>query len=132
VTAFEPPANDDVAPFWDATRRGVLVLPWCRDCERAFWFPRSICPGCLGDDVEWREATGAGTVYALSVQHKPGPGRDADAPPYAVALVDLAEGVRVMSNVLGCPPEHVAIGMPVRATWQPLSDGRALLQFEPA
>jgi uncharacterized protein len=132
VSAFEPPPGDDAAPFWDATRRGELVLPWCRACERPFWFPRSICPGCLGDDIDWRVASGDGTVYACSVQHKPGPGRESDAPPYAVVLVDLAEGVRVMSNVLGCPPGEVAVGMRVRATWQPLSDGRRLLQFEPA
>jgi uncharacterized OB-fold protein len=131
VSAFEPPLDDDLAAFWDATRRGELVLPWCRACARAFWFPRPVCPGCLGDHIEWRAAQGIGTVYAVSVQHKPGPGRAPDAEPYAVALVDLPEGVRVMANVLECRPDAVSVGMRVRVAWQPLSDGRQLLQFAP-
>jgi hypothetical protein len=70
-------------------------------------------------------------VYAASVQHVPGPGRDAADGPYVVVLVDLEEGVRVMGNVADCAPESVGVGLPVRATWQPLSDGRQLLQFAP-
>jgi uncharacterized OB-fold protein len=81
--------------------------------------------------VEWRQARGDGAVYAVSVQYKPGPGRDAADGPYAVALIDLDEGVRVMGNVLGCAPEDVHVGMPVRAIWHALSDGRQLLQFAP-
>jgi uncharacterized OB-fold protein len=127
----EPPASDDVLPFWEATRRGELVLPWCRACRRPFWYPRAICPRCLGDSVEWRPALGKGIVYSVSVQHRPGPGREAADGPYAVALVDLDEGVRVMGNVLECAPDDVHVGMRVRAVWHPLSDGRRLLQFAP-
>ena len=128
---FEPPATSEVAPFWDATRRGELVLPWCHECEQPFWYPRAVCPRCLGDAIEWRPATGNGLVYAASVQHLPGPGRDAADGPYVVVLVDLEEGVRVMGNVPDSPPEAVRVGLPVHATWQPLSDGRQLLQFTP-
>jgi uncharacterized protein len=131
MTGFEPPFDDELAPFWDATRRSELRVPWCRDCERSFWFPRPVCPRCLGNDIDWRVASGDGVVYAVSVQHKPGPGRAPDAAPYAVALVDLPEGVRVMSNVLRCAADEVVIGMRVRAAWEPLADGRQLLQFEP-
>ena len=132
MSAFlEPPASDESAPFWEATRRSELVLPWCRDCHRPFWYPRAICPRCLGDTVEWRGASGHGAVYAASVQHLPGPGRDAADGPYVVVLVDLEEGVRVMGNVMECAPDAVTIGLAVRASWQPLSDGRQLLQFVP-
>jgi uncharacterized protein len=132
VSAFlEPPESDDAAPFWDATRRGSLVLPWCVACERPFWYPRAVCPRCLGDTVEWREATGDGVVYAASVQHLPGPGRDSSDGPYVVVLVDLAEGVRVMGNVSECAPGEVHVGIHVRVTWQSLSDGRKLPQFAP-
>jgi hypothetical protein len=132
VALLEPPAGEDAAPFWEATRRRQLVLPWCTACQRAFWYPRQVCPTCLGTDVEWRPAAGTGEVYAVSVQHKPGPGRDPDAGPYAVALVELPEGVRLMSNVVGCPPDAVAVGAAVRVAWHPLSDGRNLPQFTPA
>ena len=131
MTLLEPPASEAAAPFWEATRRDELVLPWCTACERPFWYPRDVCPGCLGHAIEWRPATGAGQVYAVSVQHAPGPGRRPDDGPYAVALVDLAEGVRVMTNVVGCPPEDVTVGMAVRVTWAPLSDGRKLPQMTP-
>jgi uncharacterized protein len=130
-TLLEPPPSDEAAPFWDATRRSELVLPWCVACERPFWYPRAACPRCLSDEIEWRAASGEGVVYAASVQHLPGPGRDAADGPYVVALVDLAEGVRVMGNVSECAPDDVQVGMPVRATWHPLSDGRKLLQFAP-
>jgi uncharacterized protein len=128
---LEPPASEEAAPFWEATRRSELVLPWCRECERPFWYPRATCPRCLSDAVEWRSATGDGVVYAASVQHLPGPGRDAADGPYVVVLVDLDEGVRVTGNVLECAPAAVHVGMPVRAIWEPLSDGRQLLQFAP-
>jgi uncharacterized protein len=126
-----PPASDEAAPFWEATRRAELVLPWCRACERPFWYPRAICPRCLGYTVEWRGARGDGVVYAASVQHNPGPGRDPADGPYVVALVDLSEGVRVMGNILECAPDDVHVGTRVRVTWRPLSDGRRLLQFAP-
>jgi uncharacterized OB-fold protein len=128
---LEPPASEEAAPFWEATRRGELVLPWCRECERPFWYPRATCPRCLSDAVEWRSAVGDGVVYAASVQHLPGPGRDVADGPYVVVLVDLDEGVRVTGNVLECAPAAVHIGMQVRAIWEPLSDGRQLLQFAP-
>ena len=107
---FEPPPSDEAAPFWDATRRAELVLPWCAACDRPFWYPRAVCPRCLGDDIEWRSASGEGVVYAASVQHLPGPGRDAADGPYVVVLVDLAEGVRVMGNVLGLRARRRARG----------------------
>lgn len=129
---IEPPASPGAEPFWDATRERRLVLPWCAVCGRPHWYPREVCPHCLGDDLEWRPADGSGVVYAVSVQHRPGPGRDPAAGPYAVALVDLPEGVRMMGNVVGGDPEQVHVGMPVELAWQPLSDDRHLPQFRAA
>jgi uncharacterized OB-fold protein len=73
-------------------------------------------------------------VYAVTVEQNPAATGAAWAggQPYAVALIDLAEGVRMLSNVVGCPPEDVVIGMPVTVTWEPLSDGRRLPQFTPS
>ncbi len=127
----EPPVSDEAVPFWDATREQRFVLPWCNECERAIWYPRTVCPRCLGDAVEWHDDAGTGTVYAASVQSKPGPGREIDDGPYVVVLVDLDAGVRMMSNVVGCPPDEVAAGMRVAIAWEPLSDGRHLPVFRP-
>jgi uncharacterized OB-fold protein len=71
-------------------------------------------------------------VYACSTHFKAGPGRDGADGPYVVALVDLAEGVRMMTNIVDCPPETVTVGMPVLLAWEPLSDGRHLPMFRPA
>lgn len=126
-----PPVSDVAAPFWDATRDRALVLQWCTDCEQPVHYPREACPRCLGTSFEWRPASGAAVVHAVSVQHRPGPGRDAADGPYAVALVDLPEGVRMMTNVVGCAPDTVTVGMAVRVSWEPLPDGRNLPVFAP-
>jgi hypothetical protein len=125
-TRFEPTESAAGAPFWAATRDRRLVLPWCRACEAPHWFPREFCPHCLGTDLDWREASGQGTVYAVSVMPAV-----ADRAPTAVVLVDLAEGVRMMSNVITEEPNAVVVGQTVRASWEPLSDGRHLVVFEP-
>ena len=132
MAIIEPPVSEFSEPFWDATRNQQLLLPWCSACETPRWYPREVCPACLDSAIEWRPAAGTGVVYAYSVQHLPGPGRDKTDVPYTVALIELAEGVRMMSNVVDCPPDDVAVGMPVRVTWMPLSDGRNLPQFAPA
>jgi hypothetical protein len=128
---FEPQSSTLSGPFWEATRVRQLVLPWCTGCERAVWFPREICPHCRGTSFDWRPASGAGEVHAVSVHHQTGLGRDPADGPYAVALVQLPEGVRMMSNIVGCALEDITVGMPVRVTWMPLPDGRHLPQFAP-
>lgn len=132
TTRFEPPVSDEATTFWDATRAQQFLLPWCTACVTAIWYPRLTCPRCLGDAVEWREASGTATVYACSIHWKPGTGRVDEDGPYVVALVDLTEGVRVMTNVVECAPSDVEIGMAVVLAWEPLSDGRHLPVFRPA
>jgi uncharacterized OB-fold protein len=128
TTLQEPRASDEAQRFWEATREQRFVLPWCTECERAIWYPRTTCPSCFGSAVEWRDDPGDGTVYAASVHHRPGPGRDAEDGPYVVVLVELDAGVRMMR----CPHGDVAAGMRVTVVWEPLSDGRHLPVFRPA
>jgi len=132
MTALEPPDSEFAAPFWDATRAEQLLLAWCSACAKAMWYPREVCPSCLGTAIEWRPAAGTGVVYAFSVHHLAGPGRDTSELPYTVAIIELPEGVRMMSNVVDCEPDAVSVGMAVRVAWKPLSDGRNLPQFAPA
>lgn len=129
---LEPPESEVSTPFWDATREQRLVLPWSTVTGKAVWYPREVDPAAPDRPFDWREASGEGVVYAASVHHKTGPGRDPDDGPYVVALVELPEGVRMMTNVVGCPPDEVTVGMPVRLVWHPLSDGRHLPMFAPA
>ena len=130
----EPPVSPESAPFWEATRRGIFLLQWCSACDRPVFYPRALCPGCAtpSSSMTWREASGRATVHAAVVEHRPeaAGAAFADGQPYCVALVDLEEGVRIMTNVVGCAPGDVHTGMAVTLTWEPLSDGRRLPLFE--
>jgi uncharacterized OB-fold protein len=127
-----PPPSEVSAPFWEATRDGRLVVQWCRPCDEAVFFPRVVCPRCLRDDLEWRPSAGTGTVYAFTVEHRPQDPRLADRAPYVVALIDVDEGWRMLTNIVGTDPHAVAVGARVEVAWEPLSDGRQLPVFTPA
>ena len=127
---FQPPESEAAGPYWEGTRSQELRLPTCAE-HGPFWYPRDVCPVCLTPELEWRPASGRGTVYACSTMPKPASPGLADAVPYVVALVALEEGVRMMSNVVGVPADDVHVGMAVSVTWEPLDDGRYLPVFQP-
>jgi uncharacterized OB-fold protein len=128
----EPQESEVAKPFWDATREHRFVLQWCNDCGKAIFYPREVCPSCLrSDGLEWRDASGRATVYAVSVQHAPQIPMAAYEAPYAVAVVELEEGVRMLSTIVGADPESVTVGQAVSVLWEPLSDGRNLPLFQP-
>ncbi len=130
---YEPPAdNPETKAYWDGTREKKLMLQVCATTGKYQYPPRAASIHDLGAPVEWKQAAGTGTVYAASVHYVPGNKFMRDKVPYVVALIELDEGVRVMSNVINCPPDDVHVGMKVTVTWQPLPDGRALPMFEPA
>ncbi|HUQ40713.1 MAG TPA: OB-fold domain-containing protein [Acidimicrobiales bacterium] len=117
------------APFWEASREQRLVLQWCTSCNVVIHYPRPVCPTCMGDALEWRPAAGNGEVHSHTVVHK---GRHPTlTAPYVVALVTLVEGARMMTNIVGCEPSEVKVGMAVRIRWEPQDDGRHLPLFEP-
>jgi len=126
---MEPPVTPTTEAYWEATRSHKFLLQWCTHCNQAIFFPREVCPRCLGDSLEWRESPGRGQVYTYTVEYRPqNPNMEA---PYTVALVELDEGVRMMTNVINCDPESVTVGMAVQVAWEPLSDGRNLPLFAP-
>lgn len=116
-------------PWWDATRDERLTVQRCRTCGRSQHYPRASCRSCGSVDLELAPATGRGIVHSFTVVHRtPHP---AFTTPYVVALVDLDEGVRLLTNVVGCDPDGVRCGIAVRVTWEPLPDGRRLPVFTP-
>jgi uncharacterized OB-fold protein len=116
------------APYWDAARRGQLVLPFCTHCAGAIWYPRAFCPRCGSWAVEWREASGRGTVYSHTTIRR-GFGTYSDAGPYVVAYVELLEGPRLLTNIAECDPDQVTIGKEVTAVFEFGTDGEVLLRF---
>ena len=113
-----PIVDPDTQPFWDAARDGKLLIKRCSGCGRAFFYPRPFCPRCLSRDVRPQATSGRATVFSFTVNHQAwDPSWET---PYAIALVELDEqpGLRLTTNVVGCPPEDVRIGMPVRVTFE--------------
>jgi uncharacterized OB-fold protein len=119
-----PEPSEVSRPFWDATRRGELVVQWCSACAAGIFYPRILCPRCGSLELSWRTADGFGTVYSHATHYVPG-----SQVRYCVALIDLDEGVRMVSNVIGLDPDEVAVGQRVQVAWEPLPDGRALPVF---
>lgn len=127
-----PVVTEETAPFWEAAAEGRWVLPRCRRCGGWIWYPRRFCPDCASRDVEWVEASGRGTVYTFT-RIRRGRGPWAEHLPYVVAYVELDEGPRVLTNIVGCDPDDVHIGMPVQVVFEPADDGGGVLyRFRPA
>jgi uncharacterized OB-fold protein len=133
-----PDLRPEGEAFWAATREHKLLLPAGPD-GRPFWYPRAYAPGTL-EPVQWVESTGTGTVYSYSV-HYIGPSKAYKGdPPHVVALVDLDEGVRMMTNLVrdeppdypSLDPEEPAIGMRVRVVFHDVTDEITLPKFVPA
>ncbi len=125
----------DTQPFWDATKRRKLTYQTCDRCNAVIFYPRRHCPVCGGRDTTWRVSKGEGTVYTFSVIMQSRHPAFADLGPYAVAYVDLDEGFRVMSNIVGVedPVRDVKCDMRVRLSWEDQgADEVALPMFEPA
>lgn len=125
-----PQPDADTAEFWAATLEGRLRIQRCRSCERFVHYPRVACPWCMSRDLRFEDVSGRGVVYSYTTVHR-APAAFADEVPYVVALVDLDEGVRLLSRLVGLAPDAVAIGMPVQVTFRPLTDEAALPFFEP-
>ncbi|MCI2418831.1 Zn-ribbon domain-containing OB-fold protein [Saccharopolyspora sp. K220] len=97
----------ETRPFWDGIAAGELRLQRCADCGSAIFYPRSVCPNCFGDRIDWVTASGRGTVYSCTVAHRAF-GEFAEQAPFTVALVDLDEGPRMMTRIVAS--EQVGIG----------------------
>jgi uncharacterized OB-fold protein len=118
------------APFWAGAAEGRLQLQRCDACGHWQHYPRELCVACWHPDLRWEEPAGTGTVWTLTVAHRPGhPAWEPDAP-YAIALVELDEGPRLLANVVGCDPAGVHVGMRVRVTFESRGDFSAV-QFAP-
>ena len=127
-----PRVDEESKGFWEACRRHELVIQRCRACGTLRYYPRALCPECLSDDTQWVRCTGRGTVYTFTVTYQnQAPGFREDLP-YVLAYVALEEGPQVLTNVVGCPPDAVKIGMPVEVVFEDATDDIAIPRFKPA
>lgn len=126
-----PKPTPETQHYWDGAREGELRLQRCKSCAQAYFPPRPFCPECSSRDVEVFKATGKGTLYSYVINHLKSPGYE---PPFAIAVVELEEGPRLMANILDCPqtPEALVLDMALEVTFERLNDEITLPQFRPA
>jgi uncharacterized protein len=122
--------NSDARAYWEGTTRGVVVLQRCDDCSSVIWIPRAICPVCWRQNLSTFESSGKGTVYSWTRTAK-GLAEYRDAGPYLLAYVELDEGPRVMTNLVGFDGDP-DVGAPVKAVFDKVNEKASLLRFSPA
>lgn len=117
-------------PHWQGCKDGKLKVQRCADCGSHIFIPQPRCNQCQADALEWVESSGRGTVYSFTVVHRP-PKPQFEVP-YVVAIIALEEGWHMLSIIVDCPVEHVAVDMPVRVTFRRMTDEITLPYFTPA
>ncbi len=121
----DPVINLETERFWAAARDGVLLLKKCRACGATHYYPRANCPVCLSGDTDWYAASGKGRIYTYSVMRRV-------EKPFAIAYVTLDEGVTIMTNIVDCNLDDIAIGQAVEVTFRTTEGGHALPVFRPS
>lgn len=126
-----PQPGPDMVPFFEAARRHELVVQRCGGCGALRFPARAICSRCLSREAAWVPTSGRGTVFSFAVMHQANhPGFAAEAP-YAVVVIELEEGPRLLSNVVDCPVANVRIGLPVEVVFEELTPDVTLPKFRP-
>lgn len=126
-----PRIDEESKGFWEACRRHQLYIQRCRNCGSFRYYPRALCPRCLSDATEWLLSSGRATVYTYTVTHQNQAHGFRDSLPYVLAYVDLEEGARMLTNIVGCDPADVEIGMPVTVVFDDVTDEVTLPKFKP-
>jgi uncharacterized protein len=129
VTRPDPSVTEDSEVFWSGADDSRLVAQRCSACGALRHPPRPMCPHCHSLDFEPQELSGRGTVYSFAILHHPQ--NPAFEYPVLAALIDLEEGVRLMSNLRGLDPSDIEIGMPVVVSYVPTVGGHQVPVFEP-
>jgi uncharacterized OB-fold protein len=120
--------NADSAVYWQAAKNNKLMLRRCKSCGEVHFMPRYLCPVCWSEDLVWFEAKGKGNVHSFSIIRRASSAAYAPRVPYVVALIDLDEGPRMMSNIVGSDALDVAIGDAVTLEFEERGDAK-LPQF---
>lgn len=125
-----PPILWDNMGFWEGIKRHELVFQRCKECGTWLHPPRPLCPKCRSLEKEWAHSTGKGTVYSWGTYlESPHPSFKA---PYSVVLVEMEEGVRLVSNMVDIRPQEISIGMPVEVVFDDIAEGLTLPKFRKA
>lgn len=117
--------------FWKGTKQEKLLIQECKQCGSKIFYPRKNCPECWSPDLAWRQASGRAKVFSYSVTYAGVEEHFYEDIPFVLALVDLEEGVRMMTNIIGCKPEDVSIGMDLKVVFDHVTKDIALPKWRP-
>jgi uncharacterized OB-fold protein len=126
-----PRVTDLTRPFWDGAKNSELLVQTCRRCGSGQYPPRPVCLQCWSDELEWKRASGGGTIYSHTTAYRTSTKGFREDTPYVVAIVELDEGPRMVTNVVGCAPDDVHVGQAVRAVFHRATDDITLVKFTP-
>ena len=127
-----PEITEQLRPFFEAARARQLVVQRCADCGSLRFPARELCAACLSNDAGWVAVSGRGEVFSFNVMHQVYHPGFAGEVPYAVVLVKLEEGPKILSNLVGVAPHEIRIGMPVRVVFEDITEEVTLPRFAPA
>lgn len=128
-----PKPTPETQPYWDGAKLHKLILPYCAACDAYTFYPRPFCKQCFSWDVEWRELSGKGKLHTFVINHRPARGFE-DRAPYVIGIVELAEGPRMMTNLVmdeTPTPDNVHIDMDVEVVYDDVTDEITLPKFRP-
>jgi hypothetical protein len=127
-----PRINEMSRPYWEGAKRHELLLQKCQECGHYRYPPGETCPSCLSDKLEWVKVSGRGSVYTWTVFHQAYHPAYKDDIPYAVVVVELEEGPRMITNLVNCRIEDIKMGMPVEVVFDDVTEEVSLPKFRPA
>ena len=117
--------------FWKAAKQHKLLIQECKECRSKIFYPRKFCPECWSPDLSWIEASGKARIYSYSVTMGQVEPRFMKDLPYVLAYVDLEEGIRMMTRIVGCKPEEVTFDMDVEVVFEDITEEFSLPYFQP-
>lgn len=126
-----PVPSHESKPYWEGLRRHELLMPRCAACAHRWFPPTHLCPQCRSGSVEWQRVSGRGKVHTFVNFHRNYHKGFADERPYCVAVIELEEGPRMLSNVIGIAPDKVACDMAVEVVFEDITDSATLPKFRP-
>ena len=128
------PITPEAQPYWDGLNEQKLMLPKCDACGKPFFYPRIACPHCHSRQISWIQASGKGKLYAFEIAYRALNPRFKVEPPYVLAMIELEEGPRMMSNLINIKPDPAVIkcDMPVEVVFEKLTDTVTIPLFQPA
>lgn len=119
-----PVPSPETLHYWERAREGELHIKSCNSCAKVHFYPRIICPFCGSNDTYWIEVSGTGVIYSFSIMRR-------SARPYVIAYVELAEGPRLMTNIIVTDVDEIKIGLPVKLDFLEAQEGYRLPIFKP-